>query len=1235
MRALLVHHGVVDALKGEAELPQGLTDKEKKEVMEKAHSAIILSLGDRVLREVSKETTASGVWSKLEGLYMTKSLANRLYLKKRLYMFQMTSGKSLEDHIDEFNKIILDLENIEVEIDEEDRAIIFLSSLPVSYEHFVDTMMFGRESLTMEEVVSAMNSKELQKKGEVKDDGSDGLYIRGRPEQRGNKSKGSFNRSKSKTKRRCFVCNSEKHFKKDCPEWKKKKAEFNQNKKHVNGSPEGSCESYESADVLMVTKMESSLLWILDSGYSYHMTPHREFFKELKMESQGYVQLGDDHPCQIKGIGTISFKLNNGTVIDITNVRYIPELKRNLISLGTFEKKGYTVVLRDGKAKIVKGSLVVLTGSRRDNNTYMLDGKVEVGLVSVAEGKTVNNAMKWHRRLGHMSNQGLMELKKQEVIEDLDNCDYGDCENCLLGKAKRVYILKHKNEAFSRFKEWKVLVETQAERKIKKLRTDNGLEFCNNEFNNFCKKHGIARHLTIPGTPQQNGLVERMNRTLLDKVRCMLIESGLPKSFWAEALKTAAYIVNISPSSAINMMVPMEKWSGLKTDYSDLRVFGSLGYSHISQGKLNARAQRCIMLGYSEGVKGHRLWRLEEGSPRIVVSRNVEWMEHILYKDVVKKANVGQYHDPGVQIEVELPLNELKAAEQQVTDQPESSQGASPGYSIAKDRPRRQIVVPSKYRDDISAFVFSVAEEESMYEPLTYFEAVNSSNKEKWEQAMKDEMHSLYKNKTWELVDRPKDQKLVDCKWIFKIKEGMPGEAPRFKARLVAKGFTQKAGIDYSEVFSPVVKHTSIRAILSLTAVQDLELEQLDIKTAFLHGNLEEKIYMKQPQGFEDTDKPDQVCLLKRSLYGLKQSPRQWYLRFDGYMVSKGFKRSEYDTCVYYKEYDTQEFIYLLLYVDDMLLACKDKGQISATKRMLMAEFNMKELGEAKKIMGMEIHRDRGLKQIKLSHYSYLKKVLTNFHMNDSKAVITPLAMHFKLSSLDSPQTDEDKGKMVNIPYANAVGSLMYLMICTRPDISYAVSVVSRYLSNPGRQHWEGVKWILRYLNGTRDLGIVYGNFDDQDAIVKGYVDSDFAKDSDKGRSITGYVFKVLGGTVSWKASLQHVVALSTTEAEFMALVEAVKESIWLKGFIKEMGIDVHDVVVLCDNMGAIHLSKHQVFHERSKHISVKMHSIREVLQNKEMRVEYVDSEQNAADILTKSVPGVKFLHCSSLLHVT
>ncbi|KAD4178745.1 hypothetical protein E3N88_27336 [Mikania micrantha] len=534
MSALLVHQGLVDALKGEIGLPAGMSDADKKLLMEKAHSAIILCLGDRVLREVSKETTVASVW---------------------LYTFQMASGKSLEDHTDEFNKLILDLENIEVELDDEDRAIIFLSSFPQMYEHFVDTLMFGRESLSMEEVLAALNSRELKKRGETKADGADGLFVRGRTEQReNNKTKSSSSISKSRAKLRCYVCNSDKHLKRNCPEWKKRKSEYSKGKSHVvNSDTEGSLDGYESADVLMVSKASCVSEWVMDSGCSFHMTPCKEYFKELTIKDLGNVHLGDNSPCQIKGIGTVLFKLNNGSLIDLLEVRYIPDLQRNLISLGTFESKDYCVNMKNGKVKVIKGSMVVLTGNRRNNNIYFLEGEVCTNSVSVVEGGN-SNARLWHMRMGHISSQGLQELNRHNLLGKFQRSshstkgilDYvhvdlwGPARVQSLGGARYflslidgfsrrvwVYLLRSKDEAFDKFKEWKVMVENQSEKRVKRLRTDNGLEFCNRVFDLFCKEHGIGRHLTVVGTPQQNGLVERMNRTLLNKVRCMLFSAVL------------------------------------------------------------------------------------------------------------------------------------------------------------------------------------------------------------------------------------------------------------------------------------------------------------------------------------------------------------------------------------------------------------------------------------------------------------------------------------------------------------------------------------------------------------------------------------------------------------------------------------------------------------------------------------------------------------------------------------
>ncbi|KAH9678733.1 hypothetical protein KPL71_025836 [Citrus sinensis] len=339
-----------------------------------------------------------------------------------------------------------------------------------------------------------------------------------------------------------------------------------------------------------------------------------------------------------------------------------------------------------------------------------------------------------------------------------------------------------------------------------------------------------------------------------------------------------------------------------------------------------------------------------------------------------------------------------------------------------------------------------------------------------------------------------KGKTLVGCKWIFKLNEGVSGGEPvRYEAKLVAKGFIQKEEIDFNEVFSPVVKHSSIRVLLAITTFFELELNQMDVKTAFLHGNLKKEILMAQPEGFIEEGTEDMVCLLK--------------------------KRSEYDSCVYFRKLNSGDQISLLLYVDDMLITCKHIADIEKLKNELMAVFEIRDLGPTARILGMQIKRHSHAKTLFLTQSGYLKKVVSRFGMLNLKLVSTPLAAHFKLSKQQELEEDAYIDHIRRIPYSGTVGSIMYAMVCTRPDVAYVIGLVSRFMGNPGKEHWEA-KWLLRYLKG----------------------------DLDKRRLVTGLVFTLCGGVVSWKSTLQLVVAFSTTEAEYIALTEAVKEALWLNG---------------------------------------------------------------------------------------
>ncbi|GKC36281.1 retrovirus-related pol polyprotein from transposon TNT 1-94 [Tanacetum coccineum] len=461
MRALLIQHGCEAALEV---LPADMDAQAKAELNKKAHSAVILCLGNKVLREVTGKTTAVGVWSKLETLYMTKSLANKLYLKKKLYTFYMPAGRKISEHIDEFNKIVLDLANIEVKFEDEDLALLLLTSLPASYQHFVVTLLYGREALTLEDAMAILNSKKIKERYKAKRDDGEGLYVRGSTDRRDSHQSRGKSRSKSQGGRlKCYICQSEDYLKRNCP-----KNNHNKSSGYVkkDDQPSSSGSTYDDSEVMMVMSAHAQALLdlIMDSGCSYHMTPMLDILFDFLECDGGSVQLGDNRECKIRGIGKVRLQLKDGSSFALHNVRYILELKRNLISLGTLEKEGYTVKMQSGKIK--------LNASVKEKDSL---------------------AQVWHKRLGHMSEV----LEKQGLFgkKSLGKLDF--CENYVLGKSHQVSFSVGRQttqgvidyvhsdlwgpsqveslgvEAVSRESDW---------RTVKKPRIDNGLEFCNWEF---------------------------------------------------------------------------------------------------------------------------------------------------------------------------------------------------------------------------------------------------------------------------------------------------------------------------------------------------------------------------------------------------------------------------------------------------------------------------------------------------------------------------------------------------------------------------------------------------------------------------------------------------------------------------------------------------------------------------------------------------------------------------------
>ena len=517
-------------------------------------------------------------------------------------------------------------------------------------------------------------------------------------------------------------------------------------------------------------------------------------------------------------------------------------------------------------------------------------------------------------------------------------------------------------------------------------------------------------------------------------------------------------------------------------------------------------------------------------------------------------------------------------------------------------------------------------------DPVSFDQAMSGENSDKWLIAMKEELKSMADNNVWEMTELPKDSKRVGCKWVFKTKRDSKGNVERYKARLVAKGYTQKDGIDYKETFSPVSRKDSLRIVMALVAHFDLELHQMDVKTAFLNGDLEEEVYMDQPLGFETTSEGNLVCRLKKSIYGLKQASRQWYLKFNDTVLSYGFVEMTVDRCIYMKVVGSK-FIILVLYVDDILLAASDRGLLHDVKNYLSSNFEMKDMGEASYVIGIEIFRDRSQGILGLSQKAYINKVLERFKMESCTPSPVPIQKGDNFSLSQCPKNDMERKEMNNIPYASLVGSLMYAQTCTRPDISFAVGMLGRYQSNPGLFHWKAAKKVLRYLQGTKDHMLTYRRTSNLEVI--GYSDSDYAGCSDTRKSTFGYLFLLADGAVSWKSGKQSVIATSTMEAEFVACFEATVQSLWLRNFVDGLGIVgtiAKPMRIYCDNAAAVFFSKNDRYSKGAKHMDLKYLSVKEEVQNQRVQIVHIGTNDMIADPLTKGLAPKTFIgHVSEM----
>ena len=507
-------------------------------------------------------------------------------------------------------------------------------------------------------------------------------------------------------------------------------------------------------------------------------------------------------------------------------------------------------------------------------------------------------------------------------------------------------------------------------------------------------------------------------------------------------------------------------------------------------------------------------------------------------------------------------------------------------------------------------------------DPVTFHDAVNCKDSEEWIKAIQTELHSMEK---WQVVNRCESDKskIISFRWLFKSKD-MGHGVRKFKARLVARGFEDDNKHELEDTYAPVSKLSTVRWLLAVSNKLNLDLMQLDVQTAFLYGDLDNLVFMKVPDMVKcpSTDKSRYVCKVVKSLYGLKNAPRQCYKKLHVFLINLGFSQSEKDPCVYFKV-QGDNIIIIVVYVDDFLIAGNNSIFLQKLKLELQQKFDIHDLGEPTKYLGLEIVRNRELQEIEITQSKYIEAILERFNMSNAKSQPTPmLSTKFDLNSSSlSP----------NVPYRQAVGALMYLANGTRPDITFAVHYLSRFQSNPKQEHWVMVKHVFRYLRGTVNLGLKYcGKIDG----ISAYADSDFASDLDSRKSTSGLVVCMFGDPIVWSSRKQECIALSTTEAEYVAMTEAAREIVFIHALSSEIKIPISLPITLFeDNTSAIKLSK-TLENKRTKHVEVKYHFIRKLVADKFILPVHIKSEHQTADILTKPLEKNKLrVLRSNLVH--
>ncbi|CAI7839323.1 unnamed protein product [Closterium sp. NIES-53] len=886
-----------------------------------------------------------------------------------------------------------------------------------------------------------------------------------------------------------------------------------------------------------------------------------------------------------------------------------------------------------------------------------------------------------HRRMGYVALPILQQLVKNEMVAGIRVKGEPDevlgCPTCMQAKFTRYPFSSSEATAKAPLDEVVMdavgplklgaagaeyfltivdlpMVEQQQDRLVKAIRTVRGGELLSKEFSLWLKKNGIRHSLTLPCSPAMNGIAEQANKTITETARGLLIEAGLPDYFWPDAVRSTCVAKNRALTHVgADKWVPYVEWIGRKPKVDMLRVFGcmcmALVPKHLRHNKLSAKAIWVVHLGMAQNSKGWLLW--DPFTKKFLVSRDCKFMENLMYKDwkAENEAKIGvrfgEVKSSGLE-HVELPLElsssttttrqyslvnggeETKDAEEEEEEQRHESLHVPAAEE--EGRGKRRIQAPNRLtynalgkpaKSTLAGAALIVGDdEESDYnecafaffspaempgEPATLKEALESSDAEEWKKAMESELKSIEESGTWELVELSEGRNAITSKWLFKIKSDADGKIERYKTRLVAKGYQQKEKVEYKELFAPVVKPTTLRTLLAGAAIKGWVVKQMDVTTAFLNGILEEEIFMAQSEGFDDGS--GRVLKLKKALYGLKQAPRQWS--------------------------------FMVVYVDDILIFSPSSDLVKEVMLKLQDKSKCKVLGDVSFYLGLHIERDMEKRCIRVHQRKYLEALAANSGQSYGH-VATPFPSGFKC--VKGPE-EESIGEEERSRFHSLVGSLMFAVVNTRPDVTFATGQLARVVQCPNEEQVAAGMRVAKYLGQTPTVGLQYSAAAQRrqkgaDGVEPGrlfltaFSDASYASEPEDMTSIGGFICCVGGGPTAWESKKQVDQALSSVESENMALFRAVREIVWQRRLLAELGEEQQGPTPLyCDSQGAIALAKNPVLHGLTKHMRVKWHWTRSMVAVGEVELRYVKTTGQPADMMTKRLVEQQHWKCCKL----